>query len=132
MRPKQEPKPKKSIFWDSVVDRVEQFHVLVLNCLSSDTALGIRARERTALDDHDVFGLGDALVGIVTRVEFPRSSYDFFLELLRAHGTLLRSLDEQGGRTPEVANHNALGNKFATGITDVVLDRPELGNHKCL
>jgi len=104
MRPNQEPKPKKSIFWNSVIDLVEQFHVLVLNCLSSDIALGIRARERTALDD-DVFGQRDALVDIVTRVEFPRSPYNVLLELLRAHGTLLRSLNEQGGRTSEVANH---------------------------
>ena len=120
------------MFWNGVVDPVEQFHVLVLNRLSSDIALGIRTRERTALDDDDVFGRGDALVGIVTRVEFPRSPYDFLLELLRAHGTLLRSLDEQGGRTSEVSNHNALGNKFSTGSTDVVLDRPELVNHKRL
>jgi len=132
MRRNQDPKPKKrrSIFWNSAVDVIEQLLVLVLNCLSSDVALVSRPRERTAFDDNDVFDRGDALMSIATRVELARSPDDFLLELLRVHGTLLRRLNEQGRRGPAVANYNALENKFATGSTDVVLNRPELANHK--
>jgi len=124
MRCNQDPRQKKrrSIFWNSTVDFIEQFLVLVLNCLSSNVALGSRPRERTALDDDDVCGRSDALVDEVTRAEFARSPYDFLFELLRLRGTLLRSLDEQGRRRSEVANHNALEDKFATGSTDVVLN----------
>jgi len=119
-------------FWNSIVDPIEKFLVLVLNCPSSYVALGIGARERTALDDDDEFGGRDALVDKATRVEFPRSPYDFLLELLHVHRTLLQSLDEQGRRKSAIANHNALENKFTTGSTDVVLNQPELANDKRL
>jgi len=134
IRHNQDPKPKKrhSVFWDSTVDAIEQFLILVLNCPPSYVALGGCARERTMLDDDDVFGGSDLFVDKATRVELPRSPYDLLLELLRVHRTLLQSLDEQGRRRSAAADHNALENKFTTGSTDVVLDRPELANDKHL
>ena len=126
------PEKRRSIFENSAVDTVEQFLVLVLNCLSSDVALGSRPRECTTLDDNDMCGRGDPLVDKVTGAEFTRSPYDLLLELLWVHGTLLRSLDEQGRRRSVVANHNALEDEFATGSTDIVLKRPESANHERL
>ena len=58
-------------------------------------------------------------------MELPRSPDDFLLELLSVHGALLRSLDEQGGGRSAVSDHDTFENKFATGSTGVVLDRPE-------
>ena len=129
-----DPKLKKrhSGFWNSTIDPIKQFLVLVLNCLSSDVTLDSSPRERTALDDDDVFGGRDPLVDEATRVEWLSSFYDFLLEFLRAHRTLLRSLNKQRRRRSAVANHNALENKLATGSTDVVLDRPELVSDKRL
>jgi len=121
-----------SIFWNSAVDPIEQLLVLVLSCSSSNDALDNGARESTTLDDDDVFGGCDPLVHKATGVEFPRSPHDFLLELLRVHRTLLRSLNEQRRRRSADTNHNAPKNKFATGSTDVVLDRPELANDKRL
>ena len=45
------PEKRRSIFENSAVDAVEQSLVLVLNCLTSNIALGSRPRERTAPDD---------------------------------------------------------------------------------
>ena len=75
-----------------------------------------------------MFGGRDPLVDKATRVEFPRSSYDFLLELLRIHRTIFQSLNEQRRRRSADANHNAPKNKFATGSMDVVFDRPRLAN----
>ena len=101
---------------------MEQFLVLILNCLSPDATLGSSPRKGIALDDDDMFCRGDPLVDKATREELARSPYDLLFELLRVHGARLRSLDEQGRRRSEAANHNALKNKFATGSTDVVLN----------
>jgi len=134
MRHNQNPNPNRRclVFWNSTVDAIKQLLVPVLNCLSSDIALGSGARESPALDDDNVFGGGDALVDIAARVELPRSPDDIFLELLGVHAARLRSLDEQGGGRSPVANDNTLEYKVATGGADVVLDRPKLDDDKRL
>ena len=104
------------------IDVIKQLLALVLNCLPSDVALCSGTRESTTLDDNDVFGGGDTLMDIVTRIEFPRSQNDLFLEFLGVHDTLLRNLDKQGGRRSAVSNDNALGNEFTARSTNPVLD----------
>jgi len=128
----QNPNRRCLVFWNKTVDSIEQFLVLVLNCLSPDVALGSGARESPALDDDNVFGGGDALVDIAARVELPRSPDDLFLEFLSVHGTLLRCLDEKSGGRSAVPNDNTLENKVTTGGADVVLDRPKLDDDKRL
>jgi len=134
MRHNREPNPNRKclVFWNGAVDAIEQVLVLVLDCLSSDIALGGGARKSATVDDDDVFGGCDALVDIAARVELPRPPDDFLLELLSVHGTLLRSLDEQGGGRSAVSNDDTLENKFAAHSTDVVLDRPEVASDKQL
>ena len=120
------------VLWNSTVDAIKQFLVLVLNCLSSDIALGGGARKSATLDDNDMFGGGYAFMDVAARVELPRSPDNFFLEFLSVHGALLRSLNEQSRGRSAVANDNALENQFATRGADVVLDRPELADGKRL
>jgi len=125
MRPNQDPNPNRKclVSWNSTVDAIKQLLVLVLNCLSSDVALGGGAGESTPFDDDDVFGGGDALVDIAAGVELSRSPDDLLLELLGIHGALLRSLDKQGRGRPAVPNDDALEDEFNTCGADVVLDR---------
>ena len=116
----------------STVNVIKQLFVLVLYCPSSDVALGGRARESAAFDHDDVFGGGDAFMDITARVELPRLPNDILLELLGVHGTLLRSLDEQGRRCSTVPNDDTLENKFTAHSTNVILDRPDMVNDKRL
>ena len=126
------PNRKRLVFWNSTVDAIEQLLVLVLNRLPSDVTLGGGARKSATFNNDDVFGGCDALVDIAARVELPRSPDDFLLEPLSVHGTLLRSLDEQGGGRSAVPDHDTLENKFATRSAGVVLDRPEVNNDEYL
>jgi hypothetical protein len=120
---------KRLVSWNSTVDAVKQLLVLVLNCLSSDVAFGGGTRESAALNDDDMFGGGDVLVDIGALLH---PLEDSLLEFLGVHGALLRSLDEQSGRRSAVPNGDALENEFSTSGADVVLDRPEVTNHKRL
>lgn len=120
------------VFWDGTIDAIEQLLELVLNCLSSNVALGSGTGECATFDDDDVFRGCDALMHIAASMELGRSLDDFLLELLSVHGALLRSFDEQGGRRSAVSNDNALKNEFTTGSAEIVLDRPKLVNYKRL
>lgn len=104
------------------VDEVELSFKLSLDSLPSDIALGRGAREVMGRDHNDKLRRGDPLVEVPPGVERARLANDFLLQL--GVVDLARRLDEEDWRRPATADDDAVCDEGATGLPDVVFNRP--------